>query len=186
MQLGMSVAITSVSHSTSLDNEAGVASGHFDVALSELGRRQAAELGETLAGRPFEAVYCSDLRRATETARIAFGGRSLPTLEDQRLRECDYGELTRAPRAVVDAARPGCIERPFPGGESYNNVAARMRAFLDQLAGERDGQAVVVVGHRATQDCLEHLARGAPLADVVTRRREWQPGWEYEYEPGDR
>ncbi len=180
----MSVTITFVSHSTSLDNEAGLASGHFDVALSALGRRQAAELGETLAGRPFDAVYSSDLRRASETARIAFAGRGLPLLEDARLRECDYGDLTRAPHGEVAAARPDCIDRPFPGGESYNDATVRMRAFLDQLAAERDGQAVVVVGHRATHDCLVHLATGMPLADTITRDWEWQPGWDYEYATG--
>lgn len=182
--MGVSVAITFVSHSTSLDNEAGLASGHFDVALSALGRRQAAELGETLAGRSFDAVYSSDLQRAGETARIAFGGRAVPLLEDVRLRECDYGELTRAPHGEVAAERPNCIDRPFPGGESYNDVAGRMRAFLDQLAAERAGQSVVVVGHRATHDCLVHLATGMPLAATITRDWQWQPGWDYEYDVG--
>jgi broad specificity phosphatase PhoE len=172
----MSVTITFVSHSTSLDNKAGIASGHFDVALSAPGHEQAERLGETLAGRQFDAVYSSDMQRASETARIAFGDRGFPLLEDARLRECDYRELTRAPRETVGAARPNCIDRPFPDGESYNDVTARVRAFLDQVAAERDGQAVVMVGHRATHDCLVHLATGMPLADTIARDWEWQPG----------
>ncbi|HJM76363.1 MAG TPA: histidine phosphatase family protein [Dehalococcoidia bacterium] len=170
----MSPAITFVSHSTSLDNEAA--------SPRATSMSRSPNWGTKLAGRPFDAVYSSDLQRASKTARIAFADRGIPLIEDARLRECDYGELTRAPRETVAAARPNCIERPFPGGESDNDATARMRAFLDQLAAERDGQAVVIVGHRATHDCLVHLATGMPLADTITRDWEWRPGWDYEYD----
>jgi broad specificity phosphatase PhoE len=176
----MSLSITFVTHATSLDNEAGVASGHFDVELSPLGIEQAAERAEHLRDETLAAVS-SDLRRAAETARIAFGDRGIPLEQDRRLRECDYGELTRASRAEVAAARPGYIERPFPGGESYRQVAARMREALDEFAARHEGERIAIVGHRATQDCLEHLANGVPLAETISLPWEWQPGWRYEY-----
>lgn len=178
----MPLAITFVTHSTSLDNEAGVASGHSDAKLSPLGREQARELRERLRDRAFVAAYSSDLRRAAETARIAFGERGIPLEQDPRLRECDYGELTGASTADVAAARPGHINEPFPGGESYEQVAVRMRAALDDFVGQHDGQRIVIVGHRATQHCLEHLANGVPLAETVSLPWEWQPGWDYDYE----
>ena len=58
-------------HATSLDNEAGLASGWFDVDLSSLGVRQARELGERRREDRIEAVYSSDLTRAARTASIA-------------------------------------------------------------------------------------------------------------------
>src|SRR6266545_6363763 len=73
-------------HSTSTDNEAGVASGWSDPPLSAKGRAVAKELGERRQGEQIDAVFCSDLRRAIETAEIAFGKR-IPIHADHRLRE---------------------------------------------------------------------------------------------------
>lgn len=83
-------------HGTTFDNEAGLPSGHFDVELSPSGMRQAKELGERYANDSFDAVFSSDLQRSYSTAEIAFGKR-FPVIKDARLRECDYGDLTRAP-----------------------------------------------------------------------------------------
>ena len=49
-------------HATSLDNEAGLASGWFDVSLSEKGEVQARALGERRRADNLSAVFCSDLR----------------------------------------------------------------------------------------------------------------------------
>lgn len=48
-------------HATSVDNEAGRASGHNDVPLSELGREQAQELGRHYATKSLDAVFCSEI-----------------------------------------------------------------------------------------------------------------------------
>ena len=61
------------SHATSLDNEAGLASGWFDVALSATGEEQARQLGVRRRDDDLAAVFCSDLIRAFRTAEIAFG-----------------------------------------------------------------------------------------------------------------
>src|SRR5574338_203548 len=90
-------------HATSLDNEAGLASGWFDVDLSSLGERQARELGQRRREDRVEAVYSSDLTRAARTASTAFGGRGVPINREAQLRECDYGSLTRRPAVDIDA-----------------------------------------------------------------------------------
>jgi broad specificity phosphatase PhoE len=163
-------------HSTSLDNEAGLASGWFDVDLSPRGEEQARELGRRYADVPLGHVYASDLKRAARTAEIAFGGR-VPVAHDARLRECDYGDLTREPTAVIEAQRLNRIRTPFPNGESYDSCVARVASFLDERAS---GSApILIVGHRATWYALEHLLRGRALAEVITAPWQWQPGWEY-------
>ena len=60
-------------HATSSDNEQGIASGWRQTQLSNEGRRQARDLGKLIAGRQFDAVFCSDLDRAVESARLVFG-----------------------------------------------------------------------------------------------------------------
>jgi hypothetical protein len=64
------------SHATSLDNEAGLASGWFDVALSATGEEQARQLGSRRRNEDFAAVFCSDLVRSFRTAEIAHRARS--------------------------------------------------------------------------------------------------------------
>ena len=169
-------------HATSMDNEAGLASGHYDVELSPAGERQARELGARHAAHLPARVWTSDLRRAWRTAEIAFGDR-VALVRDARLRECDYGRLTRAPVHLIEARRPDAIRQPFPGGESYADVAARVASWLEDLRREPPGGWVLVIGHRATHYALDHLLHGVALADVVGAPFVWQPGWAYELRP---
>ncbi len=174
------IVIVFETHATSLDNEAGLASGHADVALSALGRRQARELGERHRDDRFVAVFCSDLRRSWETAELAFGARDISIVRDSRLRECDYGDLTRRPSAEIERKKPCRLSEPFPNGESYQQAVDRVKAFLADLPAAYAGQRVLVVGHRATQYGLEHWLNGVPLVDAVSAPWSWQPGWTYE------
>ena len=167
-------------HSTSTDNEAGMASGHNDPDLSPLGEQQAAELGERRAAEEIVAVYCSDLRRARRTAEIAFAGRGVPVVADTRLRECNFGELNGAPRDRVHALSAQHVTAPFPGGESYADVVRRVESFLDDALGQHASETVRVIAHRATHHAVEHLLNGRDLAGLIAGDWAWQPGWVYE------
>lgn len=167
-------------HATSLDNEAGLASGFFDVALSSAGEEQARALGARRHRDDLAVVFCSDLQRAFRTADIAFGGRGLQLVRDARLRECDYGRLTRRPVREIEAQRAAHITTPFPEGESYRQVAWRVAAWLDEVARDYARRTVLVIGHRATFYALEHLINGVALHDAVLKAWQWQPGWVFQ------
>jgi 2,3-bisphosphoglycerate-dependent phosphoglycerate mutase len=174
-------------HSTSLDNEAGIASGHFDVALSDLGRTQAGEIAERYRDVPIDAVFCSDLSRAIETARLAFGARAIPIITDPRLRECDYGAWTRRPAVDIHAEQLQRIDEPFPGGESYRHAVGRVKQWLDDARSARPHGVIVAIAHRATWYAFEHLLAGRPLEEIVAAPWTWQPGWTYRVgEPTER
>ncbi len=166
-------------HATSVDNERLIASGHFDVELSPLGCAQAAELGVRYRAENLDTGLCSDLQRSYRTAEIAFAGRGLPVHRDPRIRECDYGAWTRRPAAEIDAERVRRIFEPFPGGESYAEVAARTRDLLREVERFWAGKRVLIVGHRATWYILEHVINGRDLRDVISGSWSWQPGWTY-------
>ncbi len=168
-------------HMTSIDNEAGRASGHADVLLSARGRQQARELGQHYAAEALAAVFCSDLQRAAETARIAFAERSRPIIPDARLREYDYGDLTQWPIAQVEAEFTRRVTELFPGGESLRHVVQRMGAFLHDAVRTYQGKAIVVIGHRATRYGLEYWCTHRPLDDIVWTPWEWRevPIWRY-------
>jgi broad specificity phosphatase PhoE len=180
MENKMSVRIIFETHSTTLDNEAGLASGWHDVDLSDLGVRQSADLGKRRNGEKFDAIFCSDLIRGKRTAEIAFAATGAPIMPDARLRECDYGDMTRAPSSEVELQKPQRIAVPFPNGESYEGATKRVGEFLSDLRKNFEGKKVLIIGHRATQYGLENLINGRPLQELVAAKFAWQPGWEYE------
>ena len=167
-------------HGTTLDNEAHIASGHNDVALSPLGVKQSKEMGERYKGDHFDVIFCSDLLRAYKSAEYGFG-KKYPIIKDVRLRECDYGDFTQKPSELIEKERAKRISTPFPNGESYIQTNARMKSFLDDLKKNYDGKRVMIIGHRATQYALEYFINGVSLEKLTSSSApfKWQPGWEY-------
>jgi broad specificity phosphatase PhoE len=171
-------------HSMTTDNEAGIATGWNEGELSEVGRGFARALGERRREDGVAAVFSSDLRRAVETAEIAFADSTIPVHQDRRLRECNYGELNGRPVTEIDAEKSRRIDEPFPGGESYRDVVERMRSFLDEVVLEFDGQRLLLISHAAPRWALENLLHGRALEELVSEPFEWQEGWLYRVDPG--
>ena len=167
------------SHGTTFDNEKHLASGQFDIALSPLGVKQAKELGERYKNVKFDVIFCSDLQRSYKTAEIAFYNRGFQIIKDKRLSECDYGGLTQHQSSEVDPEKQKRIDEPFPNGESYEQCAARIKSFLEDILMKYDGTRVMIIGHRATQYGLDHWIKGIPLNEVIPAPWKWQPGWRY-------
>ena len=176
------VTIVFETHSTTTHNEAGVASGMNDPDLSDLGRQQAKQLGGRYRGRNFDVIFCSDLKRSRQTAEMAFGHKNPKIVIDHRLRECDYGNLNGAEKAVVDKAKIKYIDKPFPKGQSYAQTTQLMGQFLNELLHEYRDAEVLIIGSRATQYALENLINKVPLAEAVGAPWHWQPGWTYKLE----
>lgn len=166
-------------HSLTVDNERGIATGWLGGALSDRGRSLAAELGARRRDDAIDAVLCSDLARAVETARIAFGESDVPIVLDWRLREIDYGELNGAPVGTIDHERRRRVDTAFPGGESYRGAVARVGEVLDDVRTGRRGRRILVIGHTATRWGLDHLLDGRPLEELVSEPFGWREGWEY-------
>lgn len=179
----MAVEIIYETHQTSTDNEAGIATGWLPGELSALGRAQAVELAERRRHDGIAAVFTSDLRRAVETAEIAFGDTDIPIFQDIRLRECNYGELNGAPVARIAAERPNRVETPFPGGQRYEDVVCATESFLSDLLNAWDGRRVLLIAHSANLWALQVLTEGARLDELVTAPIVWQPGWFFTFPP---
>lgn len=173
------VTIVFEAHGTTFDNEAHLSSGWNDIGLSPLGEKQSVEMRERYKNDHFDVIFCSDLKRAVESARIGFEGR-FPIVVDQRLRECVYGDMTQFTSEHVDFEKPKRIHEPFPKGESYEQTSERTKSFLDDLKRNYDEKRVMIIGHRATQYGLEHLILGKPLEEVIPAPLKWQPGWTYQ------
>lgn len=180
----MSVKITYFVHGTTIDNEKEISSGWSDVELSELGVKQSIALKGQTKDKKFDVVFCSDLQRAHNSAKLAWGG-IYTIIPDARLRECNYGKLNGASSAIVEPMQEEeCITKRFPEGESYEDVKARIADFIEFLKMNYDGKNVAIVAHKAPQLSLDVLLKGKTwkqaLAEDWRKRKAWQPGWEYE------
>lgn len=155
----------------------------MDVGLSPQGETQAAALGQWLrdlgALAPSVAL-ASPYVRAEHTARIALETAALTDVTlslDERLREREFGILDRLTRRGIEERFPEQAEarrrlgkfyhRP-PGGESWCDVALRVRSIVDTIAREFTGERVVIVTHQVVisvfRYVLEDLTEAALLA----------------------
>ena len=179
----MSTQIIFETHSTTEDNAAGIASGWKDCQLSEQGRLQAVELGKRRREDGIQAVFTSDLKRAIETAEIAFANTAIPIFHDWRLRECDYGDLNGMSSARVHNPRVRYLNKPYPNGESWRQSVQRIGRFVEDLPLRWNDKRVLVIGHRATHFGLDHHLKGLALEGLLVAKFVWQEGWEYGWIP---
>ena len=173
--------ITYFVHGTTTDNEHGIATGWLPGELSEKGKLQAIELGKQVQDKKFDIVFCSDLQRAVDSAQLGFSSK-YKIIQDNRLRECNYGSMNGKPHTFKDSM-DDYIDHPFPNGESYKDVEARMKSFLEFLKQAYDNKHVAIVAHKAPQLALNVLLKGKTwqqaIAEDWRKTKAWQPGWEY-------
>ncbi|MEM5778770.1 MAG: histidine phosphatase family protein [Candidatus Aenigmatarchaeota archaeon] len=180
------VNITYFVHGTTTDNEKGIATGWSPGELSDLGKKQSIELKELIKDKKFDVVFCSDLKRAIDSAKLTFGN-SIKIIQDKRLREVNYGDLTGANSKLVDSLTIEHINKPFPNGESYKDVEKRIRSFLNDLLNKYAGKDIAIVAHRAPQLALEVIINKKTWEQAIKEDwrlktpKEWKPGWSYVY-----
>ncbi len=158
-----------------------------DVPLSDTGCAQAQALGRWMADLPDgerpTAVLSSPFTRALTTARLAAEPLGLRVRPDERLRERDFGAFDGMTGAGIreeypDEARRRDLLGKFyyrpPGGESWADVALRIRSLLTTEALRHDGERLMVVAHQAVimvfRYVLEELTE-QELLDVDRRER---------------
>jgi broad specificity phosphatase PhoE len=143
-------------HGQSVWNEVRRFQGATDVALSPLGRAQAAALGRAVRGRRLAVAYVSPMLRARETAEIALAGTGVPVVALDELRELSLGEWEGC---TVDEIRGregdpyarwlrAPLDCPPPGGEALHAVRDRVLGAVDRIAAAHpNGDEVFVVAH---------------------------------------
>jgi alpha-ribazole phosphatase/probable phosphoglycerate mutase len=81
--------------------------------------------------------------------------------------------------ARLEVERTMHVLDPYAGGESYTEVVARVRKFLQDIPSAYTDKRVAVIGHSATKWALDHILEGIPLEELVEGSFRWQPGWLY-------
>lgn len=170
-------------HSTTTDNIAKRATGWLQGELSEVGIKQAKKLPSLVEDKSFSVVFCSDLKRAIQSAKLGFGD-THPIRHDWRLREANYGDYDGTDKSFKKDMTK-FIDTPYPNGESYKDTEIRMQSFLDDMKRFFPSGYIAVIGHEATQLALEVIINKKSWEQVITENwrheQKWQPGWIYEY-----
>ena len=163
-----------------------IAQRDMDVPLSDLGERQARAVGAWLATLRRNApsvVLASPYVRAERTASIALAaaGLDLPVVLDERLREREFGVLDRLTKAGIAERYPEQVEargrigkfyhRP-PGGESWCDVALRVRSVIDSVTREHSGKRVMIVAHQVVIMMFRYVIEHLTEAEVLRISRE--------------
>jgi alpha-ribazole phosphatase len=148
--------------------------GQSDVPLSDLGKRQAERVAERLSGREIDAVYTSDLKRASETAQIIAEKSGLEVISDPRLRELKFGVLEGLTFDEAQVQHPEMIaawlddfNRPPEGAETIELFNARVISLLNDLKGKHDEQVVLLVGHGGSLSEILRVVLG------LSREKRW-------------
>lgn len=148
--------------------------GHADPPLNDLGRQQAAELAEALAGEELAAVYSSPLRRALETAQVIAAEHGLDAVPVEALREVDVGSWQGLTRDEIEQRFPEQFHRwldygqGWEDGETYEEMGKRAIAALKELAASNDGNRIVAMTHGGPIRAA--LARAAGISHTEARR----------------
>jgi broad specificity phosphatase PhoE len=152
------------------------------VKLSTDGRDQAQAIAAALARERIDRFYASDLERAYETARIVAAPHGAIVTRDARLREFDFGKWEGLTWGEIVATRPHLrslaladADRYHPeGGESFAEVTARVRAFVEDLRA-RDGGHVVVVTHAGPLHAMIDVLGVFGGLEIAPQRRAFSP-----------
>jgi len=139
-------------HGTTFDNASKKCSGWKQVELNDLGKEQAINLGKNTSYK-FDILFTSDLKRAVDSAALAFP--SYTSIQDSRLRECNYGDYDGEDKNLV--VYEDHINTPFPNGESLKDVEIRVKDFLKYISKHYPGKTIGIIAHRAPQLALEVL-----------------------------
>lgn len=150
--------------------------GHTDIPLNEEGERQAQALARALAREPLDAIVCSDLGRALQTAQaVAVHHPHIPLHTDPGLRERGYGAFEGllyteiAERYPVEFAewQARDVDAVMPAGErvaeSFRQFYQRCQDGIARWAAQYPEQSILIVAHGGVLECAYRAARGLSI-----------------------
>lgn len=150
--------------------------GSVDIELNEDGRKQAHKMGKELMNRnlPIQALYCSKLKRAKETAKILGCYISKEPIELEDLEEMNLGTWEGKTWEQIKIEDTSNYERWYqnlrgertPEGESYEEVVTRANKVIENLV-QKENKDFAVVTHGAVIMALLCLYTDTDFSDIL-------------------
>jgi probable phosphoglycerate mutase len=154
-----------VRHAESEANARGIVNGDPSVpaALTQDGRRQAADLGRALAAVPIDLCVVTEFPRTLETADLALVGRDIPRVTIPELGDPAFGMLEGRPLAEIRKwfVSNGAEARPDGGESRVETIERYCRGF--RLVASRPEATVLVVAHALPVTAIRLAVDGGKL-----------------------
>ena len=152
-------------HGETIENVKGISTGHLPGTLTERGIRQARVLGTKLKREKIDAIYSSDLRRASETAKEISLKLGIPVNYTKELRERNFGELQgKKGGPTLKSAFPMSFEPK--NAESLSHLNGRIRRFLADVVKKHKNDTVLFVTHGGVMHVLQAIAEKKTLEQL--------------------
>ena len=160
-------------HAQSTANERGVLAGQLPgVHLTTTGVSEAHAVVSALSGRKIDRIIASPLERCLETVEPLAAARKLKVVTDDRLIEMNYGKwsgkklklLSIRPLWRTIQSTPSQVR--FPDGESFVEMADRVRNFLDSLRRKYPNDSILLVTHGDITKFIATYFMGLPLDHI--------------------
>jgi alpha-ribazole phosphatase len=154
--------------------------GHIDLPLTGAGIRQAESWREKLSSIVFDGIFCSDLSRSFETARIIAGNRNDRVQAMSQLREIDLGAWDGVAMSEIRERFPDQWQqrgekiasfRP-PRGESFTDLFERVVPVFEEIARQSKASALIV-GHAGVNRMILCHVLGLPLAGLFRLEQDY-------------
>jgi probable phosphoglycerate mutase len=176
----MAVKIFVARHGQNEDNANGILNGHRDLPLTDIGRQQARQLGEGIlaAELQFDAIYCSPLSRAHETAEIVSEmlGMKKPIVIDSLI-ERDFGNMSGQPiEKIEELCGPHIIKTDMityflqpEGGETFPELEERAQLAVSEIRNLHPDGRVLAVCHGDLGKMMYAAVSGTQWQDALTK-----------------
>ena len=162
-------------HGYSEYNKTRMYTGQVDVALTDLGLRQAMRTAEYVAETyRIDAIYSSDLKRAMSTAIPLSDKLGIPVIKEPLIKEIYGGlwenklmpEIDRLYHDDYQLYKTTIGLARCTGGESLAELQARALEGMKKIVGENDGKTVFVATHGGVLLTLVSAWMGLPLSKM--------------------
>lgn len=152
-----------IRHGETAWNKADIFRGRVQIGLSETGLKQAEKLAKFLSHKKIQALYCSPLQRALQTAEAVANRQNLAAQPLEGLTDLDFGKWEGVPVQEVKIKYPEAFQtwhdRPdrveIPEGESLEQARKRALDTINKIMADNKQGTVAIVTHRVITKVLE-------------------------------
>ncbi|EQB39112.1 hypothetical protein M947_08095 [Sulfurimonas hongkongensis] len=161
------MTITLVRHAEVEEKYIGCYNGHIDIGLSSKGYADAKELEKHFKASEFDAIYCSDLKRAKETLKEFIKGDN--AIYTKELREKSWGEYEGMSFDEISTNLKYINFKQWTdalGGEPIEEFISRVEKFFFEYLPALKKENVLVVTHSGVIKTFLHLLKGISLEEA--------------------
>ena len=155
--------------------------GHYDVGLSETGKKQFQHWADILKQKEIKAIYCSDLQRTRKSAQIIGKEYGLKPTAYSELRELSFGTWEGMSVSEVESAYPGQMKERMKnvatfqadGGETYPQLQARVVPKYEEIVARHPNDQIAMVCHGGVNRVILSHLLGIPLDKIFRIHQDY-------------